>query len=167
MYSGYTGRQTWSLTQLGVLSDPPACHWCYNFPAKCAPISLKNTSTNRHTVTKIQERTAVTSGYTKLPKLFFSSNSGRSVEAPVKLISMKAAWTWTRMYLDLYNTAKKLIKKDAWRKFYNTSWTLYLVTHMEMEYCRSGIRWVVDVMNCQTIQHQQNSIECCVVLQQY
>ena len=46
---------------------------------------------------------------------------------PQKLISVKADWTWNRTYQDLYDRAKKIVKKDLCIKFHDTR-SLYLDT---------------------------------------
>ena len=50
------------------------------------------------------------------------------MQAPAKFTSVKAYWTWNRMYQDLYDTAQKIVKKDACMKLYNASRPLYLET---------------------------------------
>ena len=45
-----------------------------------------------------------------------------------KLMSVKADLSSNRMYQDLYNKAKKIIKRDACMKFCDASRPLYLET---------------------------------------
>ena len=46
-----------------------------------------------------------------------------------KHASLKAEWSWNRMYQDHYNKAKIIIKQETCMKFHNTSRPTYLETH--------------------------------------
>ena len=84
-----------------------------NLPARHKPRSKECASTNRHATTKIEEKPQSFLGILKyLSK--FSPATAEVCKTLQKLTSVKAAWTWNRMYQDLYDTAKNIIKKTAW-----------------------------------------------------
>ena len=56
----------------------------------------------------------------------FSPVTAGVCEQPRKLTSVKSEQLWNRTYQDLYDKAKRLITKDAYMKFYDTSKPLYI-----------------------------------------
>ena len=61
---------------------------------------------------------------------------------------LKADQTWSRIYQNLYDRAKKIIKKDICTKFYDTSRPLYLETDASDVDLGAGLLQVRDGMNC-------------------
>ena len=45
-----------------------------------------------------------------------------------KLTSVKTDWTWNRIYQDLYEKAKTIVKRDSCMKFIDVAKPLYLET---------------------------------------
>ena len=64
-----------------------------------------------------------------------------------KLTSVKAEWTWNRMYQDLYGRTK-MIKKDACMEFYEASRPLYLEMDASSISLGGMLLQVRDGMNC-------------------
>ena len=62
----------------------------------------------------------------------FSSVTAEVCKHMLKLTSVKADLTWNKMYQDLYNTAKKVVKKDACMKFYDASRPVHI--YMETDW---------------------------------
>ena len=51
----------------------------------------------------------------------FSSITVEVCEPLQKWTSIKADWTWNKMYKDLYERTKKTVKKDACMRFYDVA----------------------------------------------
>ena len=66
------------------------------------------------------------------------------------LTSAKASWIWNRMYQDLYDRAKKIIKKEeeACIRFYHTYRALYLETDASGISLGTSLLQVRDDINC-------------------
>ena len=58
----------------------------------------------------------------------FSSVTAEMWKPLQKLTLVKTDWRWNRVYQDLYERAKNIIKKNACTKFYGISRLLYLET---------------------------------------
>ena len=75
----------------------------------------------------------------------FSSVTTDVFEPLSKLTSVKADWTWNRIYQHLYDRAKKIIKKDPCIEFYDASRPLYLeIDASDVSLgvrLHAGIRW--------------------------
>ena len=88
----------------------------------------------------------------------FSPMTEEMCEPLQKITSVKAAWTWDRMYQDLYRRANKIIKKDACPKFYHTCRPQYLKTdasgvRLEPDYYKYETAIIAGMMKCHTMQH--------------
>ena len=65
-----------------------------------------------------------------------------------KLTSVKTDWTWKRMYQNLYERVKKVIKKVACMKLYEASRPLYVETDVLDVSFGARLLQVGDSMNC-------------------
>ena len=65
-----------------------------------------------------------------------------------KLKLVKADWTWNRICQDLYNRGKKVVKKDAFSKCYDTSRPQYLETDTSDVCLAAELLQIRDGMNC-------------------
>ena len=68
------------------------------------------------------------------------------------------------MYQDLYERAKKIIKKDVCMKFYDASRPLYCETHALGVTLGTGLLQVRDVMNCGHDKVPDNATLCPMAL---
>ena len=75
-----------------------------------------------------------------------------------KLTSGKADWTWRRLYPDLYNRTKKIVKKDACMKFYDVARFLYLETNASSIDLGARILEVRDSINSEHEKVSENTI---------
>ena len=93
-----------------------------------------------------------------LSYLFEFSPATAGVCEPLwKLTSVKADWTLNIMYQDLYDREKKIVKKDAWMKFYNASRPLYIEIDAS-GVCREAILLQVkDGVNCRCDEVPDNT----------
>ena len=69
---------------------------------------------------KCKKRTAVIPRYSKLPDEVLT-NDYWSMQAPIKLTSVKTKCSWSSMQQGFYDKAKTIIKQDACKKFYDVS----------------------------------------------
>ena len=65
-----------------------------------------------------------------------------------KLTAVNADWTWKSMYQDVYDRAKKIVKKDACMTFYDASRPLYMETDISHVGLGARLLQVKDDMNC-------------------
>ena len=61
---------------------------------------------------------------------------------------MKPQQTWNKIYQDLYDKAKKIIKKDTSMKFHYVSIPIYLETDASGVSLGAGLLQVMEGMNC-------------------
>ena len=71
----------------------------------------------------------------------FSPNTAKVCEPKQKMILVRTDWTWNRMYQDLYDKAKKIVKKDACMNFMTwldpyTYRLMHLVSALEQGFYR-------------------------------
>ena len=81
-------------------------------------------------------------------------------EALQKLTSVKADLEWNKVYQDLYDKAKKIIKKDTCMKFYDASGPLYLETDASGVSLRARLLQVREGMNCGHDEVPDNASVC-------
>ena len=81
-----------------------------------------------------------------LQYVFFSDSW--SMSTLWKLTSVKTDWAWNGKCLDLYDRGKKIIKKDACIKFYETSRTLSLEMEPSGAGLGAGLLQLRDGMDC-------------------
>ena len=77
-----------------------------------------------------------------------------------KLTLVKADWEWNGMYQDLYDRAKKIIKKEACMKFFDTSRPLYLQTDASHVGLIARLLQVRDSMSCDHDDVPDNTTLC-------
>ena len=77
-----------------------------------------------------------------------------------KHTSIKAEWSHNRIYEDLYDKAKKIIKLDASMKFYDASRPPYLDTDASGVSHGAVLLQIREDMNCVHDEVQNNMILC-------
>ena len=71
---------------------------------------------------------------------------------------------WNRLYKDLYDRAKKIIKKDACIKFNDASRSLYLETDASGVGLGVRLLYVRDGINCRPDELPDNATLCPITL---
>ena len=87
---------------------------------KCKYGSKEGSATHRYATTKIQKGAAVVMGYIKLCRCVFTSDCRDICTTDIGNGRMNMEWH----YQDLCNRAKKVVKTDAYMKFYVISMPL-------------------------------------------
>ena len=83
--------------------------WQDNIMAKCESTSKQNPYINRH-ITKKDEDRAQSSLHILSNLNTFSPVTAEVYEPLCKLTSVKAFWTWNRVFQDQYEKAKTIVK---------------------------------------------------------
>ena len=75
-----------------------------------------------------------------------------------RLTLVKTDWTWNKVCQDLYDKAKKIVKKDACMKFYDEVRSLNLETNASSISFGVGLLQVRHGMNCGCDETSDNEI---------
>ena len=87
----------------------------------------------------------------------FSSGTAGVCKTLCKLISVKADWTWSKMYQDVYDRANMIVKKDACMKCYSTPRLLKLETDASGFSHGAKLLQIWDGINCRQDEVPDNA----------